>query len=53
MNRKVDNGPMECGFISCPSCDFHTNCDLDCEDYKGIYIHQDRDVFKIERDDAI
>lgn len=26
--RKEDNGPMECGFISCVNGDFATDCDL-------------------------
>jgi len=43
---------MECGFISCTNeeCDFHTDCDLDVEDYKGIHIYQDKDKFMYEDD---
>lgn len=40
MKYKRDEGPMEVGFISCSNCDFHTDCDLDCEDYKEIYIYE-------------
>lgn len=42
---KRDEGPMECGFISCsnPNCDFHTDCDYDTDtigQYNHIYIHE-------------
>ena len=38
-------GPMECGFISCNSCDFHTNCDLECEENHNIKIYQENGVY--------
>lgn len=40
---KREDGPMECGFINCSNCYFHTDCDLDTDttgDYDHIYIHQ-------------
>ena len=50
MKYKRDEGPMECGFIGCSNCDFHTDCDLDCEDYKEIYIYEtDNHVFMYEQ----
>lgn len=40
---KRDVGSMECGFISCTNeeCDFHTNCDLEVEDYDNIDVFLD------------
>ena len=38
--RKENNGSMECGFISCINCNFVTDCDLRCDDYPHIKIHQ-------------
>lgn len=47
-----DEGSMECGFIACSKCEFHTDCDFDTdttEDYKHIYIHEnDNHQFMIE-----
>lgn len=47
-----DEGSMECGFITCTNCDFHTDCDYDTDNtgkYKHIYIHEsDRGQFMIE-----
>lgn len=40
--------PMECGFISCTSCDFHTNCDLECEENHNIKIYQEIGVYMYE-----
>lgn len=37
-SKKSDAGSMECGFISCVSCDFVTDCDLDCTSHKNIKI---------------
>lgn len=48
--KRVDVGTMECGFIICTECNFHTNCDLEVEDYKGIYIHQNGDQYVYEMD---
>ncbi len=33
---KEDEGPLNCGFISCTNCGFCTNCDLEVEE-KGGY----------------
>lgn len=49
--RKQDEGSMECGFIGCTNCDFHTDCDLgvdDTGDFKNIYIYQSNEKFTIE-----
>lgn len=47
-----DEGSMECGFINCTKCDFHTDCDLDTDitgEYKHIYIHENnKGQFMIE-----
>lgn len=50
--KKRDCGSMECGFISCTNeeCDFHTDCDLDVEDYNEIHIYQNDDKFMYEDD---
>lgn len=49
-----DEGPMECGYINCPNCDFHTDCDLDTDttgDYNHIYIYEnDKEQFMIDVD---
>ena len=49
---KRDEGSMECGFISCTKCQFHTDCDYGTDttgDYKHIYIHEsDNGQFMIE-----
>ena len=53
---KRDEGPMECGFISCsnPECNFHTDCDYDTDTtgkYNHIYIHKnDKKQFMIDVD---
>lgn len=47
--RKVrrEEGSMDCGFLACTNtdCDFHTNCDLECEYNKDIHICQIGSVF--------
>lgn len=43
---KRDEGPMECAFIACTQCNFHTDCDFDTDttgDYKRIYIHENNE----------
>lgn len=49
-----DEGSMECGFINCSCCDFHTDCDYDTTitgEYEHIYIHQsDNGQFMLEVD---
>lgn len=49
-----EEGPMECGFINCSICNFHTDCDLDTDtigDYNHIYIHEnDKGQFMIDVD---
>ena len=46
---------MECGFINCTSedCDFHTNCDLDCEENLAIHVFQDGDIYKYTFNDSL
>lgn len=46
--KKGNSCPMECGFISCSSCDFHTNCDLQVEENYNIRIYQEHDVYMYE-----
>lgn len=47
--EKRDCGSMECGFICCTKCDFHTNCDLDVEDCEEkMQIFQYGEVFMYE-----
>ena len=43
--RQEDNGPLECGFISCENADFITDCDLNIAEPKniGIRVFQNRD----------
>lgn len=47
-----DEGSMECGFINCTKCEFHTDCDLDTNitgDYECIHIHENnKGQFMIE-----
>jgi hypothetical protein len=38
----------ECGFISCTAYDFHTNCDLECEENLNIKIYQKDGVYMYE-----
>lgn len=38
--RTIDDGSLDCGIISCTSCNFSTNCDLEVENYKHIHISQ-------------
>lgn len=50
-SKNSDVSSMECGFISCIACDFHTNCDLECEDNRYIKIYQDNNgVFMYENE---
>lgn len=47
--KKRDEGSMECGFLSCVSCDFHTDCDLDVDEFNiDVQIYQDGDTFMYE-----
>lgn len=46
--KNSDVCPMECGFIACTVCDFHTNCDLEVEENPEIKIYQQNDVFMYE-----
>lgn len=46
--RKEDDGPMECGFISCVKCDFHTNCNLELEEESKYKIYQCGETYMIE-----
>lgn len=41
---------MECSFISCTTCNFHTNCDLECEENNNIKIYQENGVYMYEDD---
>lgn len=51
---RKDNGLMECGFICCSKCNFHTDCYYDTDttvDYKKIHIHmnnKEQFVFEAE-----
>lgn len=47
-SKNSDVFPMECGFISCTACDFHTNCDLECEEDHNIKIYQEDGVYMYE-----
>lgn len=49
-SKNSDVCSMECGFISCTACDFHTNCDLKCEENHNIKIYQENGVFMYEDD---
>ena len=40
MKYKRDEGSMECWFLSCSKCTFHTDCDLDSEEH-NIHIWQE------------
>lgn len=54
--KKRDEGSMECGFIYCnnPDCDFVTDCDLNCDNYRNIKIWQSGNKFYYEnKDDEI
>lgn len=42
MKYKRDEGSMECWFLSCSKCDFHTDCNLDSDKY-DIHIWQEND----------
>ena len=37
--RKDDVGSLDCGFIACSKCHFHTNCDLEIENNRYMYIY--------------
>lgn len=49
-SKNSDVSPMECGFISCTACNFHTNCDLKCEENHNIKIYQKNGVYLYEDD---
>lgn len=49
-SKNSDIAPMECGFISCTACDFHTNCELKVEGNYNIKIYQQGEVFMYEDD---
>lgn len=54
--KKRNIGSMECGFISCTNtdCDFVTDCDLNCDNYRNIKIWQSGNKFYYEnKDDEI
>lgn len=43
MKYERDGGPMECGFIVCTNCDFHTDCDYNTDSIingNKIYIYE-------------
>lgn len=40
---KRDEGSMECWFLSCSKCDFHTDCDLDSDKYNIHAWQEDND----------
>lgn len=46
--KKSDSCSMECGFISCTFCDFHTNCDLEVKENHNIKIYQEHGVYMYE-----
>lgn len=48
--RKTDDGPMECGYISCSNeeCNFNTDCDLEIQIKTNIRIFQRGSVFMYE-----
>lgn len=51
--RKVkrDEGSMECGFLSCTVCTFHTDCDYETVTtgrYEHIYIKDDAGTFRVK-----
>ena len=48
--RAEDNGSMECGYISCTNCNFTTDCDLRCNNYKHIKIYQKGSQFFFDDD---
>jgi hypothetical protein len=50
MIRKEGPYPMECGFIACSKCDFHTNCDLDVEEDHSISIFNANGTYMYESD---
>lgn len=37
---KREEGSMDCGFICCSNCDFHTDCDLDTDCVTGVHIYE-------------
>lgn len=49
--RTIDDGSLDCGIISCTSCDFSTNCDLEVENYKHIIISQRNGSFYYKKTD--
>lgn len=51
---KRDTGSMECGYIVCTNheCDFHTDCDLDVEDYRNIHVYQDGRTYMYTDDNS-
>lgn len=46
--KNSDISPVECGFISCTACNFHTNCDLEVEENHNIKIYQENGVYMYE-----
>lgn len=46
--KKSDSSPMECGFIACISCNFHTNCDLEVEENHNMKIYEENGVYMYE-----
>lgn len=54
--RKVDNGPLEAGFIHCSNdeCDFMTDTELLCASHRNIYVFQDGAAYKyIDTDEEV
>lgn len=51
--RKSESGSLECGFLSCTSedCDFATDTDFHCEEYKQIKIRFIDGAFYYDIDD--
>lgn len=39
---------MECGFIACIFCDFHTDCDLEVEENHNMKIYEENGVYMYE-----
>lgn len=46
--KKSDSCSMECGFIACISCDFHTDCDLEVEENHNMKIYEENGVYMYE-----
>lgn len=54
VRKQIRNeGPMECYFIQCEndSCDFVTDCDLECENHRNLHIWEDNEGIFCYTDD--